>query len=357
MNKKTALKKMISAVVFITILMLLIVMLGGVVLPKNRNYMMKRTFEQENKKLDILVSGSCHSYTSVNPIHLFNKFGITSYDIGQGSETIAGSYLQLVDYLEVTNPKVVLVETWGINAKDTYIDSESILGSLLASSIDNNYPSIEKASLVQDFESLGIIDDFFYLTRYKGRLIDGTITEADFTESYEHLKEINTYGNNKSEEWETETRMNNKGYKCVWGTLEEGTEIITESVEDNETLEVDAVQLKYIDKIIDLCKEKGVEVIFYRAPYQCTKSELKRFNALKQYLEDKGETFIDLEKEIDFDYRNDFSDIYHLNVEGAKKSTELLANSVKEKNNLKDHRGEAGYEEWDGLELREVKVD
>lgn len=316
--------------------------------------MLKRGFENEKKDFDLLICGSCHSYTSFNPIQCYQDYGITSYNVGQGSETIAGSYLQLVDYLEKTDAKVVLVETWGINAKETYISQESIEGALMASAVDNNYFSLEKLSVILDFELLNWIDELTYLTRYKGRLLDGSIGATDFIDSYATLMEINQYNNNESEKWETKNRLANKGYKYMSETLPDDTSIVIPEVNETEYLEADKEQLNYIDKIIELCKKENVNVFFYRAPYSCTENELKRSNYLKKYIEDRGETYIDLNKEIEFDYCKEFYDEYHLNVYGAEKSTEYLVNVIKEKCAMKDHREEIGYEEWDKIELQKI---
>ena len=101
-------------------------------------------------------------------------------------------------------------------------------------------------------------------------------------------------------------------------------------VSGDEKLELEADMLKYVDKIIELCDEYGVELIFYRAPYVSTENELKKANWLEEYLESKGILYLDLEKEMTFDISTDFLDYYHLRETGAVKATDFLSSYILE---------------------------
>ena len=55
---------------------------------------------------------------------------------------------------------------------------------------------------------------------------------------------------------------------------------------------------------------------------------MKKANWFADYCEEKGVTFFDLEKDIDFDLSTDFLDYEHLNKYGAQKATDYLAKPI-----------------------------
>ena len=85
---------------------------------------------------------------------------------------------------------------------------------------------------------------------------------------------------------------------------------------------------KYVDKIIDLCDEYGVKLIFYRAPYRSTGLEMRKVNYLEDYLDQRGILFYDMESELVFDPNVDFYDHEHLSETGAQKVTEFLSREI-----------------------------
>lgn len=86
--------------------------------------------------------------------------------------------------------------------------------------------------------------------------------------------------------------------------------------------------MKYVCKIIDLCEEHDVELIFYRTPYTSTVNELKKSNWFAECCAERGILYVDLEKELSFDTETDFLDYHHLNESGALKATDYLAEIV-----------------------------
>ncbi len=60
------------------------------------------------------------------------------------------------------------------------------------------------------------------------------------------------------------------------------------NVDEDEMLEIELQLMKYIDKIIDLCEENDVALIFYRVPYVSKETELSKANYLREYLNDRN---------------------------------------------------------------------
>ena len=100
-----------------------------------------------------------------------------------------------------------------------------------------------------------------------------------------------------------------------------------------------------LDKIKDLCNEKGIKLVLIKAPsifphwYDEWESQIQDYanenNLLYLNMVDKAD-------EIGLDYTTDTFDYgQHLNVDGAEKTAVYLGNILKDQYRLTDHRGES----------------
>jgi hypothetical protein len=91
----------------------------------------------------------------------------------------------------------------------------------------------------------------------------------------------------------------------------------------------------YVRKTIELCQQNGIQPILFQAPYRSSLSEVSEFPECSQLIQQ-------LADEYDLDYW-DFSDLYtnqpelfydnhHLNSEGVKRFSQLLAQRIKDAN-------------------------
>lgn len=338
-------KKILSSLLFILITVCLIFLLGEVVLPKDRNAVMQHELDKLSDTNDVLVFGSCHAYTSFNPILLWNNAGITSYNLARPSENIISNFLFMKQVLKTQKPKVVLIETWGTKIYDTYIEKENVLGNYFISLIDHLPYSKEREQVIDEYDSFGHIYDNVFLTRYKDRIVNAELTQGDFDYNYvlEHLEET---------EIEQHYRNKNLGFKANTHITTEVDSYFFRNKEDNpeESKAIEADLEEYLDKIIKLCQENGIRMIFYRSPYLSNKKELKQDNYLESYFNEKGLEYYDLEKEIPFDYSEDLLDNHHLNASGGKKATSFLIDRITEITTFKDKRENKKYEDWNSKE-------
>lgn len=318
-------KKVISCLLFCALIAGTLIPLNTILIPKadNRYYMMKQYLAdnpQQNMH-DVQVYGSCHAYTSFNPLYWEERTGVSAFVYASASEIIPTTYLRMIEQFKIHTPKVALVETWGINPYETYIPSFEILGESLPSAIEMIPFSREKQEVIDDFDTLDSLAMHFPLITYKDRLTDGSINTCDFDYAFE---DVQTY----SKEWlynEMSLRFSLNGFKRY-----SSNEIITYparqvTIKDGAFTQIEPVIVKYLQKIIDLCKENNVELIFYRAPYVATVNELQKLNHLRQICDENDVLFIDLEAELKYNYAADFYDYEHLSEIGANRSTEFLA--------------------------------
>lgn len=294
----------------------------------NRYYMLSKELEKY-KDIDVQIYGSCHAYTSFDTAYFEEQYGVSAYNMANPSEIIPTTYLRMFERFKRDLPEVAVVEIWGVNAYETYIPTEDIMGTYLKSNVENIPISKEKVELIKEFETLNVVEDNFAIVKYKERLTEPSVKAVDFQYSFE--KAENTY-NSKGDNGiynEMKNRFSNNGFKNNTSNPVSDYGVLQANVSDNESLAVERDIMKYIDKIIELCEQKEVELIFYRAPYVSTENELKKANYLKAYFEQRGVPFYDLEKEIEYSYETDFFDYQHLSVWGARKSTDYLGEIIR----------------------------
>ena len=322
-------KKIVSVLAFGILFVILFNSANEVFVEKylNRYYMLSKELEKIDD-IDVQVYGSCHSYTSFDALYFEDTYKVSAYDMGNPGEIIPTTYLRMFERFKQDKPKVALVEIWGLNAYETYASTEKILDYYLRSNIEDIPISIEKMKVINDFQSLDAIEDSFAVAKYKDRLLDFSLTEIDFNYSFEKANEMYNSDNSLYSYNEMEIRLANNGFLSNYSTDVSDYDKLQSKVEENEILEVEADLMKYVDKIIQLCQESDVKLIFYRAPYRSTANELRKVNFLETYLADKNVLFFDLEREIEYDYEKDFHDYEHLSEMGALKSTQYLGERI-----------------------------
>lgn len=324
--KKQTIKNILSCILFCAIAAALIANINGVLLNKvnNRYYILEDFIEQADEDYEVQAFGSCHTYTSFNPMRLQETTGLTSYVFANPGEIIPTTYLRMLERFKVDTPDVAIVDIWGLNAYETYSTQDDIFNFYMPVNIELLPFSLEKLEVIRDYDSLDLVTDNFAIAKYKDRLMGMEITETDFNYSFEAIAE-------HSEEYvqnEMTLRRNNNGFAAY--NAEDYTENLTDykekqaTVSETDQLAYEKDIVKYIDKIIALCKKHDVELIFYRAPYISTANELRKSNWFADYCKSNDVLYIDLEKEMTFDLSTDFMDYHHLNVLGAQKATDYL---------------------------------
>jgi len=335
---KCGVKNIIACVVFCTLTLALITRVNDIVVSKtyNRYYIMDRAIEARDEEFDVQVFGACHGYTSFHSPYFEDNYGISAYAMGNPGELIPTTYLRMMERFKVDTPEVALVEIWGINAYETYSSVERVFEYYMPVNVERLPLSLDKLEVIRDFYSLDMLLENFAIAKYKDRIMNMELTDADFVYSFEA---ISSDTSNYTRE-EMNMRMENNGF-CIMPMWHDDSSYdpyldVTDYysrqpvVGDEEKLALEADMLKYIDKIIALCEEYDVELIFYRAPYLSRANELRKANWFEDYCQSKGVLFLDLEEDVEFDLATDFLDYHHLNDVGAMKATDYLASYILE---------------------------
>ena len=125
---KNKIKTAISCCAFVSIVVFLFLTLNSVSLNKinNRYYVLGQFLKEDNRNYDVQVYGACHAYTSFNAKYFEEEYGVSSYVFANPGEIIPATYLRMFEQFKKDVPKVVLLDVWGLNAYETYVDEFAI---------------------------------------------------------------------------------------------------------------------------------------------------------------------------------------------------------------------------------------
>lgn len=284
-------------------------------------------YSLKKNSVDYMVFGSSHAGCTVDVVKIWNDLGYAGYTLTAGAQPIEETYWFIKEALRTQHPKVILVETLRVdgNTRGENGKYEKDWASIYRCDLGMKW-SLSYCKMVMEQSSMyGLSFD-----ETANLLLKLPITHARYAElvKSDYINPL----------------PYNVGY---YGSYETG--IFDAPQLTDERKEVDAQSLEYLGKIKALCDEKGIEVLFFHAPYPETLDECAVQNTISDFLREIGANYIDfirIADEIGFDYQTDMrSDGSHLNNSGADKVTAWLENYL-EQHNLSDHRGDITYARW-----------
>ena len=120
--------------------------------------------------------------------------------------------------------------------------------------------------------------------------------------------------------------------------------------ETDRTEEIPDKNLIHMRRIMDMCRERGAELILLAVPSPANYT-YERHNAIVEFAGEHGLKYIDLNTcsdEIGINWSTDFLDRGdHLNLSGAERVTEYLGRFLSDHFRLADHRADAAYDGWE----------
>ena len=332
--KKRWFQKILSGVVFSALLIASVCRINEIVLQKdlNRSFAMDQEIDRLEEAPEVEIFGSCHAYSSFHVPYYQENYGLTAYNMSNPGEFIPITYARMAQQFRKFPPKVALVDSWGMMTYDTYSSHYDITGNYAIVNLESMPRTPEKMEVIDNFWGLDPLELNFPLARYKDRIINRELHEFDFDYSRENVRKWYTEQNDYKNQWildEIDMRIQDRG-SVTWESnplehyREQQPDVGDEQIPFEYYLNV------YLQRIIDLCREYDVKLIFYRAPYLSTPNELRKCNTLAVFLEEQGIPFYDLEAELDFDPMTDFYDEHHLAEPGMIKATDFLAQRIQE---------------------------
>lgn len=291
---------------------------------RNKNYASASAafYEEPKDSLDVLLMGSSHMLNAVAPMQLWEEYGIASNNLAQNGQVLPVTYYHLQEALRFQRPKLIVLDIYKA-IQDSLIDSTASLHYTL----DNMTFGLPKLRAVFDLLPQGermefLLDIIPYHSRWK-ELSQTDFAPVDTTE---------------------------KGAQALFATTPLPDFTVMSADVTAEPVEV---ALQYLEKIVELCREEGVELLFVAVPFATPEdddmSRQEVVNGMAAYAGAWGVPFVNMmhhTKEMGFDYATDMADVFHANWRGMGKITTWLGCYLMEHYSLPDRRGEDSYQDW-----------
>ena len=324
--KKTVWLRALCVVTAILILVAFVAVTTPILIPKYLTQSKEGSFTAEyyasvaETTHDVLFIGDCEVFESFIPAILWEEYGITSYVRGGAQQLVWHSYYMLEDALRYETPKAVVFNVYALKygepQKEAY--NRLALDGMEWSSVKSE---AIKASMTEEEH---FIDYVFPFLRYHSRWDE--LTAEDFRYAFAD-----------------KPLVSDSGYLMQTGILPADTqaEFTPEQLIDYT---LPATAMEYLDKMRELCDERGIELILIKAP-----TNFWRYHwydewdeQITSYADANGLAYYNLipkSEEMGLDMSTDTYDAgAHLNVYGAEKLTRYFGAILRDTHALPDQR-------------------
>ena len=285
------------------------------------NYFTKNRFDEffalERDSLDMVFIGSSHSYCSFDPAN-FDAIGLSSFQLGTPLQHPDTSYFLLKEVLKTQSPEIVVMEVYWDMLDDPFTleQANSFFVALNDPETEAEYvrevfPAGDRVKYAVD--PIRYQKDFF---AYAGNQAEETLLEK--------------YGLEKkaaSEQTGVE-EYRGRGYVyCDYHMLPEEFDATNQFKGfDGLDWDFDTDKKEYLEKIIALCRERGISLVFVTAPVApVSMGYIEHYDAVNGKVSDFARRnrvpYIDyniVNRDTGFLTNDHFRDDAHLNDGGVK---------------------------------------
>jgi hypothetical protein len=315
---------------FIFIISALLVFTGKIVRAKfigDSTTIVNGFYAEKKNDIDVIIIGSSNGFCTVDPVTLYDEYGIAAYDFCSSSQQMNMSLLYLKEALKRQSPRLIALEVNYLVGDTLDYENEAALRWGFT-----DIPlSLNKLKCIYNVEG-GLNADFFSyvfpIFRYHGRWNE--LSKIDYTY---FCSDKTSYSKGYFESCAvSETPVNLYGYDCEGDVF------------------VDERNISYLDEILDICNKNNIKLMLFKSPrenwYKYETSAVEKLAA------ERNIEFVDYNKiyyngGIELDTSTDFRDYKHLNDYGAKKVTLHLGEFIKANYDIPDRRGEEIVNSWD----------
>ena len=323
-------KKLLAVLAVLLVFVLVLDFFNRLLTPKYATDLVEGSmigqYYEEAGNHDVIFIGDCEVYSNFSPMEMYRQQGITAYVRGTSQQLIWQSYYILKETLKYETPKVVV---FNVNAMRY---DKPVKEEFHRLTIDNMRWSAEKVGIIQASmtEEETFASYVLPILRYHTR-----ITEL------------------KAEDWEY---LYKNKYSTYNGYLMKKEVLPVGKLPTKRPLanyQFSDICYDYLEKMTQLCKEKGVELVLVKAPSLYPYWYEEQSSQIAQFAQTHQLRYYDLTQDVDtigLDFSQDTYDAgLHLNLSGATKLSGYFAKLLAENHNIADRRADAAiaaeYEE------------
>lgn len=322
-------RKIITRV--LAILLVVAIALGGLWYA-NRVLVMKRVdgvltmqnfYAQPDGTVDVLLVGNSHSGINIDTTTLWTEYGISAYDLWGGVQPLWNSYHFIVEALKYQTPKLVVLEVTAAISDYEYSEEQNQIKNTAGMKLSANKLEAVKVSAPKD----RWLNLFLGFPLYHGRFDE--LTEKDFSQF----------------PWSAGLE-NFKGSYLLYGT---GNYELESAAGVTARRDIMDKELEYLNKIITLCRERGIPLMLLKTPALERRDAQPIYNTVSDIASINGLNFVNMNLMDDETgvTAADWSLDRHMNGSGARKVAHWLGAFLQSEYGIADHRGDARYASWD----------
>ena len=322
--KSIKLKRIISCILFAVLLFGAVAKCADVLEYKEARKKYTPFYESKTN-FDVIFLGTSHMWNHVLPMEMWSDYGIASYNWGFSNCTPAENYYLIQDILKYTSPEVVVIDVYGLTEYNGYNNGKYRTDRIEQQHVQfDSLPiwSVSKYNASKDvFDDYANNEDFIWnFIMYHNRWTE--LGESDF--DYEITTE--------------------KGSCFLTGL---GTGSFT-PIDENEKTEIDSVCYPYFLKIIEYCREQGIQVLCVYLPFGNAEEDAQKIaNSIGEIVEQYSNcSYVNMLTKDILNFNTDISpDNAHLNYSGATKVTSWLGQYLRENYSLDDYSTNLSWQE------------
>lgn len=266
---------------------------------------------------DVIFVGDCEVYENFSPAVLWEEYGINSYIRGSAEQYIWQSYYLLEDTLRCETPKAVVFNIQSLQFSESQREAYNRM-SLEGMEWS---PVKVRAILASMRPEEHFLDYVFPILRYHSRWSELTGSDVEYLFKTKPVSFNGYY-----------MRVDVRAAENV----PEGKPLADYSFGETAW--------KYLDRMVELCGEKGIQLILIKAPslypywYPQWEEQVEAYAAEKNlpYI-----NFLEIQEETGIDYTTDTYDGgLHMNLSGAEKLSRYMGRYLTGEAGIPDRRGE-----------------
>lgn len=273
--------------------------------------------------IDVVFLGSSNCFCTIDPMVLYEEYGITSYDFASSSQSMNLSLLYAKEVFKKQKPQVLALEVNYLVGTGLDNLPESTLRWGLTD-IPFSTDKIRCLSQAQVTFGSEYMSYLFPVLRYHERWKE--VSKNDFVYAFEKGKENYT-----------------KGYLKTSEVFVEPV-ILSDFVQEGESW-ADPDVVACLDEILALCQENGTQLVLFKSPRSGWYSY--QSGLVEELARQRGLLFVDYQtkvEDLEINPETDFRDTEHLNDKGAYKVSKDMGRVLKENFTLPDRREEGVYD-------------
>lgn len=254
----------------------------------------KNNYIAEKIDEDIIIMGSSKaSHHYVSSI-IEDSIGYSCYNAGIDGNGIIRAYAYTVMFTQHHTPKIIVFDV--INSFDLVTnDNVKYLGGVK--------PFYDKEHIADIFKEISCTEPYkmySYMYRYNSKALQ--IIADIFAPQQNGIK----------------------GYRPLYGIIKHPKS----EVNDDER-EYDSLKIQYIERLINLCKQKDIQLFFAISPNHC-QTNIINYSPILSLANKHNITLLNHLNDTTFVGKNEFfKDAGHLNNEGATLYTNIIVNELK----------------------------